>query len=83
MDLLALSFRSFMFFKTTICREFYPNVSVTISDFDFFIVNVKLVLKFKVVQPCSQGSLLEDYNFCFLDVYIHHPVVTEFGKCAQ
>ena len=72
-----------MFFKTTICREFYPKVSVTISDFDFFIVNVKLVLKFKVVQPCSQGSLLEDYNFCFLDVYIHHPVVTESGKCAQ
>ena len=72
-----------MFFKTTICREFYPKVSVTISDFDFFIVNVKLVLKFKVVQPRSQGSLPEDYNFCFLDVYIHHPVVTESGKCAQ
>ena len=72
-----------MFFKTTSCRKFFPKVGVTISDFDFFIVNVKLVLKFRVVQPRSQGSLLEDYNFCFLHVYIHHPVVTEFGKCAQ
>ena len=34
-----------MFFKTTICRKFYPKVAVTIGDFDFFIVNVKLVLK--------------------------------------
>ena len=72
-----------MFFKTTICRQFYPKVSVTISDFDIFIVSVKLVLKFRVVQPRCQGSLLEDYNFRFLDLYIHHPVVTEFGKCAQ
>ena len=72
-----------MFFKTTICRKFYPKVGVTISDFDLFIVNVKLVLKFRVVQPCSQGSLLEDYNFYFLNVYIHHPVVAEFGKCGQ
>ena len=33
-----------MVFKTTICRKFYGKVGVTISDFDFFIVNVKLVL---------------------------------------
>ena len=28
--------------------------------------------------------LLEDYNFCFLDVSIpHHSIATESGECAQ
>ena len=50
-----------MFFKTTICRNFYPKVGVTISDFDFFIVNVKLLLKGDRLSTFR----LEDYNFLF------------------
>ena len=76
---LVYFYDCFVFLKTTICRKFYPKVGVTISDFDFFIVNVKLVLK----SGRLSTFLLEDYNFCFRDVYIHHPVVTEFGNCAQ
>ena len=50
-----------MFFKTTICRNFYPKVGVTISDFDFFFVNVKLLLKGDRLSTFR----LEDYNFLF------------------
>ena len=45
MDLLALSFRIALWsLKLPFVENFYGKVCVTISDFDFFIVNVKLVL---------------------------------------
>ena len=72
-----------MFFKTTICdpfcRKFFPKVGGTIGDFDFFMANVKLVL----LSGRLSTFLLVDYNFCLLDVYINHPIVTESEECAQ
>ena len=62
-----------MFFKTTICGKFYPKVGVTISDFDFFIVNVKLLLKGDRLSTFR----LEDYNFCFFFTF-HSPGLAIF-----
>ena len=72
-----------MFVKTTICdqfcRKFFPKVGVTIGGLDFFMANVKLVL----LSGRLSTFLLENYNSCLLDVYIHHPIVTESEECAQ